>query len=329
MRTKTWHLGAILGVALLILAVSDVPSGRAAETTSESSSEAWLGVYSQTLTPELRDEFKYQGDGALVNRVIPGSPAEKAGIKKGDVIISVNSRPVASAEELTRAIRSGRVDQSASIQVARDGVKKTLTAKLAARPSDEEFEESELGEHGEHGDFDSEDHEFSFRMPEGAMSVFHMGRGRLGIRVDDLNTDLGGYFGIKDGKGALVLEVLKDTPAERAGLKAGDVITKVGDRAIESSEDLRSALRSKEGKITLTVLRHGTRSTKEADIGATPRSMRFGPGEGMMGFRDGDQILRELRIRGHEGDQDLRRQMREMQDELKELRKQMEGLKRN
>ena len=69
--------------------------------------EAWLGVYSQTLTPELREGLNYNGSGALVSRVVDGSPAEKAGVKSGDVIVGINTTTVASATDLTNAIGQG------------------------------------------------------------------------------------------------------------------------------------------------------------------------------------------------------------------------------
>src|SRR3989442_11802641 len=132
MRIKAWHWGASLGVALLVMAVSDVPSGQAAETSSNR--EAWLGVYSQTLTSELRDEFKYEGDGALVSRVVPDSPADHAGIKKGDVIVGVNSRSVDSPEELARAVRAAPVGQNTEGRIRPGGARKTLNGRREERP---------------------------------------------------------------------------------------------------------------------------------------------------------------------------------------------------
>ena len=86
------------------------------------------------------------------------------------------------------------------------------------------------------------------------------------MRIESLNPELGDYFGLRDGKGALVLEVLKDTPAERAGLKPGDVITRAGDQAVTNGMDLVAALRGKEGKVALRVVRHGTPRTVEAEL---------------------------------------------------------------
>ena len=154
-----------------------------------------------------------------------------------------------------------------------------------------------------------------------------MGRGRLGVRVENLNRDLGDYFGVADGKGALVVEVVKDTPAERAGLKAGDVITSVGEKKIYDTDDLVSALRSRDaGRVSLDVIRHGSRRTIEAELERAPRAMRLGRGQGMMGYRDGDGN-RRIVIRNSDRDQ-LQREVTDLRKEVKELQKQLDEMKR-
>ena len=151
-----------------------------------------------------------------------------------------------------------------------------------------------------------------------------MGRGRLGVRVETLNPDLGGYFDVPNGKGVLVLEVLKGTPAERAGIKAGDVITRVDDRAVYDTDDLVTALRSKEGSISLDLVRHGDHRKIETELERAPRAMRFGPGRDMMGLREGP---------GRRGpasdDQDLRRELRELRQQMNELRQQLQEMKKD
>ena len=95
--------------------------------------EAWLGVYSQTLTPELREGLNYNGSGALVSRVVDGSPAEKAGVKSGDVIVGINTTTVASATDLTDAIQAAKVGQAISVRIVRVSAFR-LRAKRATVP---------------------------------------------------------------------------------------------------------------------------------------------------------------------------------------------------
>ncbi|TMQ69635.1 MAG: PDZ domain-containing protein [Candidatus Eisenbacteria bacterium] len=87
-----------------------------------------------------------------------------------------------------------------------------------------------------------------FDLPNGrGMAILgNLGRGRLGVQIQDLNEGLGDALGVPDGKGVLVTDVVKDTPASRAGIRGGDVIVRVDDKTVEDTNDLRSALRDKE-----------------------------------------------------------------------------------
>ena len=144
-----------------------------------------------------------------------------------------------------------------------------------------------------------------------------MGRGRLGVRVESLNRDLGSYFGVPDGKGVLIVEVMKDTPAEKAELKAGDVITRVGERAVEDPEDLVRALPEDAGKVTLTVVRKGAKRTVQAELDRPERVVRIRRGEPDMirvrDFQPGPELRREL--------EDLRRQIDELRREIDRMKK--------
>jgi hypothetical protein len=176
-------------------------------------------------------------------------------------------------------------------------------------------------DHDDHGHADM-DHGFTFEFPREGMSMLHMGRGRLGIRIESMNSDLGDYFGAPSGKGVLVMEVLKDTPAERAGLHAGDVITHVGDREVSDADDLVNALRTREGKVSLTVVRHGTHRTVEADLGqADRRVMRLRSGEGMLGSRD-----RGRSLTGDDRDE-MKREIQQLREELRNMRRELDGMK--
>ena len=166
------------------------------------------------------------------------------------------------------------------------------------------------------------------------------GRGRLGVRIETLSDDLATALGAPDAKGVLVVEVMKDTPAERAGLKSGDVITHVAGRSVSDTDDLVTALRDRDaGRVSLSVVRRGSKRTLDAELGAAPSAMRWNPsggrndsffgnpepGKGRQGYRvkvrDGGgsdnsedaDLQQELR--------DLRRQVRELREQLQELRK--------
>lgn len=278
---------------------------------------AWLGVYSQQITPELREGLDYNGAGALVTRVLPDSPAERAGIERGDVIVRVGSTEVDSPEALSDAVRASAPGRTVEVAVVRDGQRRSMRVALESRTegrNPESFngptppEPPEMGR-GEPDDSDSpeapdapeapgaprarierqgeHDRDFTIHVPDG-MGPGMMGRGRLGVRIETLNPDLASYFGSRDAKGALVLDVTDGSPADKAGIRAGDVITRVGDKSIDGADDLIEAVRSSEGSVSISLLRHGSRQTVQAGIGRAPRIMRFENGPRRLNGRSPD-----------------------------------------
>ena len=326
-----WHSGAwASGVAAIVLVLGMGVASAASETKAEAK-EGWLGVYSQTLTPELREGLNYTGSGALVSRVVDGSPADKAGVKSGDVIVGINTTTVASATDLSKAVAALKVGQTISVRIVRDGARRTLNATLAER-SEEDFEWTETPDGREapeapgsrHYTMDGDDFKAFFDEGMPGFAMLSSGRGRLGVRIENLSPDLGSYFGVADGKGVLVLEVFKETPAEKAGLKAGDVITKAGDRKVEDSDDLVSALRDAEKKVTLTVMRQKASRTIESELREKP-SIRFRH-DGPMSFRDGDVRIRRMQ---REVPDDVRRELDDLRRELRDLKSKLEDKSRN
>ena len=332
----------LFGTGATLIALM-APAVRAADAPARST---WLGVYTQELTSDLRDGLDYSGKGVLVNRVVPESPADRAGLHKGDVIVSFNSRMLATPAELSDLVREMKPGQTASLGVVRDGARRTLSAKLAARSMDEDGEmpqmnddergsdddsdrgpnaESEERSEGDSEHGDARTHVFKFKSGSDGtgMDVLRlMGRGRLGVRIESLNPDLGGYFGVPDGRGVLVLEVLKGTPAERAGIKAGDVITRVGDQNVEDAGDLTRAVSKQEGRVTLTVMRKSERRTIEAELERAPRVMRWDGSEGPLGMNGNDRMV--IRRSGGAGDDaEMREQMRQLREELRSLREEI------
>ena len=122
----------------------------------------------------------------------------------------------------------------------------------------------------------------------------------------------------------LVLEVMPDTPAQKAGLRSGDVILTVENQDVKNAEELVSALRDVEGKVSITVSRKGSRRTVEAELASAPR-MNSGDGP-MMGHGRTGELDRGDRSRGPDDADpgDLRQQMNELRQQLRELRQRLE-----
>lgn len=331
--------GAGLSALLLVLGLG---AGTAVRSLAAPTEKPWLGVMMQALDDGLRDGMNYRGNGVLVGQVVDGSPAEKAGVVKGDVIATFNGRSVDSPGALGRMVGDARVGQAVALVVVRDGQRRTLSARLGARPEDgsDAPDADEPPRWKELGDLeglkDLKDLKtMDLRIPGGGHGfVFQgMGRGRLGLRVEDLSADLAPYFDAPAGSGALVMEVMKGTPAEKTGIKAGDVVTRIGEEKISDAEDLIGAVRkAPEGKLTVTVLRRGVKRTFEPELEAAPRAWRESGGRDftMMDPRD-----RRIVIRRGPGDSDriaprgtdaARDELRELREELRDLRQKVEKL---
>jgi membrane-associated protease RseP (regulator of RpoE activity) len=232
---------------------------------------AWLGVTLKDVTADKARDLKLPGEyGALVESVDADSAAAKAGLQKGDVIVEFAGERVRSEAQLRRLIRETPAGRTVSLQVIRDGQARALNAKLQSRTN--------------HFNIDVQVPEihippispqlFDYR---GFNFQFGAGRPSLGISGDELTTQLASYFGVKQGKGVLVREVVVGSAAEKAGLKAGDVIVAVDGKSVATVTELRQALEIKpskeERKVNLTVVRDRHEQTVPVEL------ERLGPGE--------------------------------------------------
>lgn len=221
---------------------------------SEKSGKGWLGVSVQEMTPSLREAMKTGNQtGLLVTNVVPDSPADDAGLREEDVIIEFNGKKVEKSEDLTKSVRQTEPDKKVKLVVLRAGERK-------------EFEVA-IGKYRSRS-FTSMPHRSFSWGGEAPNVMMFSNRPRLGVQVHELGNDLAPYFKVEPKSGALVLEVTKDSPAAKAGLKAGDIITKVGDEVVRDPDDLIDALRDfEEGdKVAITYVRQGKTATLEAEL---------------------------------------------------------------
>src|SRR5256885_5731964 len=181
----------------------------------------YIGASVQTLTPELAEAMKLKGEpsGALVGEVTPRSPAEKAGIKTGDVIATANGKKISDARELRLLIGSMAPGTKAHIEVNREGQKKTFYVELGEMPAGAAEENAEASPE-------------ESAQPEKA-TVFG------GVAVADITEDIRNALNLsKDIKGAVIAEVDADSPAAKAGLREGDVIQEVNKQPVKNAKDL-------------------------------------------------------------------------------------------
>jgi predicted metalloprotease with PDZ domain len=250
---------------------------------------AWLGVTLKDVTADKARDLKLPGEyGALVESVDADSPAAKAGLQKGDVIVEFAGERVRSEAQLRRLIRETPAGRTVSLQVIRDGHDRAFSAKLQSRTG--------------HFNFNVQVPEIHITPPNtqlfdypGFNFLFDGRRPNLGISGDELTTQLATYFGVKQGKGVLVREVVVGSAAEKAGLKAGDVIVAVDGKSVATVAELRQALEiepsKEEHKVNLTVVRDRHEQTVPVEL------ERPGPGErGRMAANSGIDA-RELQKR--------------------------------
>ena len=186
----------------------------------------WLGVMIQQVTPELAKQFGLEkSEGALVARVIEDSPAEKAGIKREDIIIEFDRKKIHKMTELPRIAANTPVGKQVEVKVIRQGREKTLNVVVS------ELKEEKVAKAGE---FTTEK--------------------ELGLTVQDLTPEIAKHLGISEKAGVLVSEVKAGSPAHEAGIRRGDIIKEIARQPIEDLKGYRQHMAKLKGKKEILML---------------------------------------------------------------------------
>jgi C-terminal processing protease CtpA/Prc len=240
---------------------------------------SWLGVETHEVTADKAKELKLSAErGVVVGKIVPDSPAAKAGLKENDVVTEINGQRVEGAAQFRRMIHEIPAGRSVQLTVWRDGRTQTVSATLGK--SEERHHAMKM--------LAPTPGTFAFRMPEipeippmewNGNMVFGGGQPRLGIDAEDVSGQLGAFFGAPDGEGILVRDVNSGSPAEKAGVKAGDVITSLNGERIRSVGELREKLSAKgedkDRTAKLGVLRNKSQLTLSVELPApTARTKR-------------------------------------------------------
>lgn len=264
----------------------------------EEKAASWLGVHIQEMTPSLREAMKVKDAGLLVTHVVERSPADEAGIREEDVIVEFNGQKVERSKELTDLVRDAEPGSKVTIVIVRDGERRTVEATLEKRRS-RDYSGYWFGDAGPNREF------FAVAGPP-----------RLGIEIHDLDQSLAEYFKAEPKGGALVLKVHKDTPADKAGLKSGDVIVKIGEEVVRDVDDVHEALRNHESGETVPIefLRKGKRNnlTVELAYDDGPSYFQFGPGKHGIHWRGYGEGAEPLIVPDFHGPHDQHRELMEL-----------------
>src|SRR5580700_8325724 len=219
----------------------------------------WLGVAIQTITPTIAKSLGMDPDqpaGALVASVTPNSPAVKAGIKPGDVILSAEGQPIKTVHDLPRLVANTSIGKKIDLQVRRGGKDMTLSATIG------ELQETQQAAAAADN-----------TRPEKTSS--------LGLQLSSIDPGVRRQFRIpKEVEGAVVAEVAPDSPAAALGLEPGDVIESVDQQPVKTPQQAAEALQqaSSKGNILLLLNRHGT--SQFVGLTVTPNT---GPNSGSSG----------------------------------------------
>jgi serine protease Do len=201
----------------------------------------WLGVSIQPLTQELAKSFGLTGtQGALVASVSEDSPAARAGLKEGDVIVSFDGKPVEGPRVLPSMVANTPIGRGVPVGIVRDGARQTLTVSVG-NLADSREARATPGAPSEKGR--------ESRATE-----------RLGLALQELTPELAKQLGVQGGdKGVVVTEVKPDSPAAQAGLAAGDVIREVNRTPVQGLQDVEAGLARRQGaaQVLLRVERDG------------------------------------------------------------------------
>src|SRR6266446_4288604 len=204
----------------------------------------WLGVETHEVTTEKAKELKLPAErGVVLGKIVPDSPAAKAGLKENDVVTEINGQRVEGAAQFRRMIHEIPAGRTIQLTMWRDGRTQTVSATLAKSEERRHVMTRVAPMPGT----------FAFRMPEmpeippmeWSGNMVFGGQPRLGIDAEEINGQLGAFFGAPDGEGILVREVHPGSPAEKGGVKAGDVITSINGERIRTVGELREKLSAK------------------------------------------------------------------------------------
>jgi serine protease Do len=280
----------VLSLALVsqLFAIPALAQGSGRDVTILRVGGPQLGVRLAEVNQEEVSRLRLKEEkGALVTEVIANSAAEKAGLLKDDVILKFQGESILTASQLGRLVREVPSGRKVDLEIIRGGAPLKVTATLKRAEWSEDGADfpgmEDLGEKlGKLGDLKFKSGEglprsWNFRLDEDSpalMALARSGRGRLGITYTEIEGQLAAYFKAKTSTAILVNSVVEGSAAEKAGLKAGDILVKLGGAAIEDTADLTEAVRDLEtGKASpATVLREGRAVDLTVTIEETKRA---------------------------------------------------------
>ncbi len=197
----------------------------------------WIGVIIQDLNMELAEYFGLdEGQGVMVARVLEGSPAERTGLKAGDVIISFDNKDVRNTQDLVRMIVKKEVGETGIVRVVRAGRQLSLEVEIRERPDERGYVQRERK---------------TEKKRRGTSEIKYW----RGIEATGITPEIEERFGIESDSGVIVIDVLPGSAADRAGIRKGDVIYEINRTPVRNLEEYRSVTGAVSGTVLLGTYR--------------------------------------------------------------------------
>lgn len=262
------------------------PAGQAA---ADHPSQGYLGIVCSDVDSKHAGDLKLkEATGTEIVNVDRDGPAGKAGLRPHDVILKMNGQDITGEEQLRRMLHETPAGRTVTLLISRDGQQQTISVQLADRatveqnawtqhviiPAPEDQGEAFWGES-------------SLRsIGNGFFGVFSSGTPSVGLDLDVLGTQLADFFGVHDGQGLLVKRVAENSWASRAGIKAGDVITKANGQKIATLNEWTKMLHANRGKqVQITLIRNRKEQTTMLQAGAKRNHSDLAIPEGLQMIR--------------------------------------------
>jgi serine protease Do len=299
-------------LAILVVAIPLAASGNPSQVVQkDEKGRGHLGVRMQPIEGGLAEALDLEeNSGVLLGHVVEEGPAGEAGLKAGDILTAVDGKKIEEPSDVRRALRDHRAGDAVEIEYLRDGRAAKTSVTL--------------------GDRDSMDDMYGRHFEKLRELKIDRDRGFLGVMTQPLSGELGEYFGVENGEGALVSEVVEDSPAKKLGLRAGDVIVEVAGEKVSDPDALREIVGDFEEakEVEVAWIRDGRRQT-----GKTTLELREGP-MSMWGHDGGPFSFDMEPLRRHVGylksdefRDDLRQSLDDVKKELEEIRAELDKMR--
>jgi S1-C subfamily serine protease len=268
----------ILSIVAVLFSLVLVRDSSLLSAEKDSVKKGYLGVSIEPLSRQLKKELKAEF-GVVITNIEEDSPADKDGLMEDDVIQQLNDVKIRRASTLTRIIRKIKPEEKATIIVIRDGKEKAIKVTIG------KYKESS---------------NFSINLGKGS-NIFRYfgGKAYLGVQLHELNEGLAEYFSVKPDAGVLVLEVEDDSPAEKSGIKAGDIIAKVDNETVSHPEDIQEIVAELEedDEIEIELIQKGKKKTVKVTLEESEnlKSFYFSPSQNIHHFETIPRLQYELK----------------------------------